>query len=101
VKRGNEDENQDELQGGETGRQSQRDNVALYAEEPEGQDRGTGRGCQALGPHGLSEREETKMRTKTNCKAGRIAANHSETMVRDTRKNLKVRTAVRAGAIKR
>jgi len=41
------------------------------------------------------------MRTKTNCKAGRIAANHSETMVRDTRKNLKVRTTVRAGAIKR
>ena len=41
------------------------------------------------------------MRTKTNCRAGRIAANHSETMVRDTRKNLKVRTAVRAGAVKR
>jgi len=41
------------------------------------------------------------MRTKTNCKAGRMAANHSETLVRDARKNLKVRTAVRAGAIKR
>jgi hypothetical protein len=41
------------------------------------------------------------MRTKTNCKAGKLAANHSETLVRATRKNLKVRTAVRAGAIKR
>jgi hypothetical protein len=41
------------------------------------------------------------MRTKTNCKAGRLSGNHSETLVRDTRKNLKVRTAVRAGAIKR
>jgi hypothetical protein len=41
------------------------------------------------------------MRTKTNCKAGKLAANHSETLVRDIRKNLKVRTAVRAGAIKR
>ncbi len=41
------------------------------------------------------------MRTKTNCKAGRLSANHSETMVRGTRQNLKVRTAVRAGAIKR
>jgi len=41
------------------------------------------------------------MRTKTNFKAGKLAANHSETMVRDTRKNLKVRTAVRAGAVKR
>ncbi len=41
------------------------------------------------------------MRTKTNCKAGKMSANHSETMVRATRQNLKVRTAVRAGAIKR
>jgi hypothetical protein len=41
------------------------------------------------------------MRTKTNRKAGSWGCNHSETMVRDTRKNLKIRTAVRAGAIKR
>jgi hypothetical protein len=33
--------------------------------------------------------------------AGKISANHSETLVRETRKNLKVGTAVRAGAIKR
>ena len=49
----------------------------------------------------LGEAGETKMRTKTNCKAGKLAANHSETMLRGTRKNLKVRTAVRAGAVKR
>ena len=37
------------------------------------------------------------MRTKTNCKSGRLAANHSETLVRDSGKNLKVTTALRAG----
>ena len=40
------------------------------------------------------------MKTKTNCKAGdgfRIAANHSETLLRDSGKNLKVKTALRAG----
>jgi hypothetical protein len=42
------------------------------------------------------------MRTKTTCKAGKSAwNNHSETLVRAMRKNLKVRTAVRAGALKR
>jgi hypothetical protein len=44
------------------------------------------------------------MRTKTNCKAGKGgggAYNHNETLVRAARKNLKIRTAVRAGAIKR
>jgi hypothetical protein len=46
--------------------------------------------------------EDTQMRTKTTCKAGKSAwNNHSETLVRETRKNLKVRTAVRAGALKR
>jgi hypothetical protein len=49
----------------------------------------------------LGEAGGTKMRTKTNCKAGKLTANHSETMLRGTRKNLKVRTAVRAGAVKR
>jgi hypothetical protein len=39
-----------------------------------------------------------KMRTKSNVKAGRGSFyNHSETMVRDNSKNLKVRTNVRAG----
>jgi hypothetical protein len=37
------------------------------------------------------------MRTKTNCKAGGIWTNHSETLVRDNGKNLKVKTALRAG----
>jgi len=37
------------------------------------------------------------MRTKTNCKAGKISSNHSETLVRDNGKNLKVKTALRAG----
>jgi hypothetical protein len=37
------------------------------------------------------------MKTKTNCKAGKIATNHSETLVRDNRKNLQVKTALRAG----
>jgi hypothetical protein len=37
------------------------------------------------------------MKTKTNCKAGRLAANHSETLVRDNGKRLKVKTALRAG----
>jgi hypothetical protein len=51
--------------------------------------------------------EDETMRTKTNCKAGqetpdpsggpRLAANHSETLVRDHGKNLKVKTALRAG----
>ena len=38
-----------------------------------------------------------KMRTKSNVKAGGVNLNHSETLVRDTAKNLKVRTNVRAG----
>ena len=38
------------------------------------------------------------MKTKTNCKAGGLAStNHSETLVRDSGKNLKVKTALRAG----
>jgi hypothetical protein len=37
------------------------------------------------------------MRTKTNCKAGGTSLNHSETLVRDNGKNLKVKTALRAG----
>ena len=37
------------------------------------------------------------MKTKTNVNAGRSRDNHSETMVRDNSKNLKVRTNVRAG----
>jgi hypothetical protein len=37
------------------------------------------------------------MRTKTNCKAGRLSANHSETLVRDRGKSLKMKTALRAG----
>lgn len=41
------------------------------------------------------------MKTKTNCKAGKIMQNHNETLVREARKNLKARTAVRAGAVKR
>jgi hypothetical protein len=46
------------------------------------------------------QRQENKtMRTKTNCKAGqdKIATNHNETLVRDNGKNLKVKTALRAG----
>src|SRR4029077_1394549 len=46
---GDENENQDGLQGREIVRQSQRDNGARYAQEPEGQDRGAGRRDQALG----------------------------------------------------
>ena len=37
------------------------------------------------------------MRTKTHCKAGKIATNHSETVLRDNGKYLKVKTALRAG----
>jgi hypothetical protein len=37
------------------------------------------------------------MRTKTHCNAGRLSANHSETLLRDNGKNLKVKTALRAG----
>ena len=40
------------------------------------------------------------MKTKTNCKAGKAAmgaGNHNETLVRDNGKNLKVKTALRAG----
>ena len=37
------------------------------------------------------------MRTKTNCKAGGLSQNHNETLVRDNGKNLKVKTALRAG----
>lgn len=37
------------------------------------------------------------MKTKTNCKAGGLSQNHSETLVRDNRKSLKVKTALRAG----
>ena len=46
------------------------------------------------------------MKTKTNCKAGgagadgadgRLSSNHSETLVRDNGKRLKVKTALRAG----
>jgi len=37
------------------------------------------------------------MKTKTNFKAGRVAYNHSETLVRDNDKNLKIKTALRAG----
>jgi len=38
------------------------------------------------------------MRTKTNCKAGGESLNHSETLVRDNGKSLKVKTALWAGA---
>ena len=39
------------------------------------------------------------MKTKTNCKAGgyMTSLNHSETLVRDNGKRLKVKTALRAG----
>ena len=37
------------------------------------------------------------MKTKTNCKAATRQLNHSETLVRDNGKNLKVKTALRAG----
>ena len=37
------------------------------------------------------------MKAKSNCKAGKIMRNHSETLVRDNGKNLKVKTALRAG----
>ena len=39
------------------------------------------------------------MKTKTNCRASwdKISANHSETLLRDNGKKLKVRTALRAG----
>jgi len=50
----------------------------------------------------LAARGKTKMKTKTNCKAGKRAAgyNHNETLLRDSR-NLKIKTAVRAGAAKK
>ena len=39
------------------------------------------------------------MKTRTNCKAGKrgAGAQHNETLVRDSSKNLKVKTALRAG----
>jgi hypothetical protein len=45
----------------------------------------------------VSEKEIKKMRTKSKVKAGAWGSNHSETLVRDNAKNLKVRTNVRAG----
>jgi hypothetical protein len=51
-------------------------------------------------------REQTPMRTKTNLKAGflvftfklvAVKTNHSETLVRDSGKSLKIKTALRAG----
>jgi hypothetical protein len=41
------------------------------------------------------------MRTKTTCRAGGVYQNHNETLVRDNGKNLKVKTALRAGTAKR
>ena len=38
------------------------------------------------------------MKTQTNCKAGKLAANHSETLVRDNGQSLKVKTALWVGA---
>ena len=37
------------------------------------------------------------MKTKTNCKAGKVMTNHNETLVRDCSKSLKVKSALRAG----
>jgi hypothetical protein len=37
------------------------------------------------------------MTIQSKLHAGRLAANHNETLVRDTGKNLKVRTLIRAG----
>ncbi|HKW96723.1 MAG TPA: hypothetical protein VJN43_03270 [Bryobacteraceae bacterium] len=37
------------------------------------------------------------MTTKTNLNAGKLASNHNQTMVRDSGKNLKTKTRVRAG----
>ena len=37
------------------------------------------------------------MKTKTNCRAGKLAVNHSETLVRDSGKNLRIKSALRAG----
>ena len=37
------------------------------------------------------------MKTKTNCKSGKLAANHSETLIRDNSKSLRVRSALRSG----
>lgn len=45
----------------------------------------------------VSGRRKQEMKTKTNCKAGGENLNHSETLVRDNGKNLKVKTALRAG----
>jgi hypothetical protein len=42
-------------------------------------------------------RRKQKMKTKTNCKAGGMPINHNETLVRDNGKNLKIKTALRAG----
>jgi hypothetical protein len=46
--------------------------------------------------HGVPK-EIKKMKTKSNVRAGGTSLNHSETLVRDNGKNLKVRTSVRAG----
>ena len=37
------------------------------------------------------------MKTKTNCKAGKVVVNHSETILRDNGTSLKIKTALRAG----
>lgn len=39
------------------------------------------------------------MKTKTQVKAGRIALNHNETLVRNRTKGLKVKTQVKAGRL--
>ena len=44
------------------------------------------------------------MKTKTNCKAGKLAGwggagNHNETLVRDNGKGLKVKTNLKAGGV--
>jgi hypothetical protein len=41
------------------------------------------------------------MTTKTNLKSGWMGSNHNETLVRDGGKNLKVKTRVRAGSLKK
>jgi len=39
------------------------------------------------------------MTIRTNVKAGRLAANHNQTVVREAAKGLKVRTNVKAGKL--
>jgi hypothetical protein len=52
------------------------------------------------GERGKKKRKRrTTMKVKTNIKAGRLAANHNETLTQDSAQGLKVKTSLKAGRL--